>query len=86
MLKQGQYVPVPVERQVLIIFAATRGYVDKLEISQIGAYEKSLGNFIEKQYPGIFESLRTKKTLDDETEKQLKKALDEFASAFGKKA
>jgi F-type H+/Na+-transporting ATPase subunit alpha len=85
ILKQGQYVPQPVEKQIVIIYAATKGYVDKLEIAQIAAYEKSLGDFIDKQYPSVYENLRTKKQLDDETEKTLKKALDEFASAFGKK-
>jgi F-type H+-transporting ATPase subunit alpha len=83
VLKQGQYVPLPVERQVVIIYAATRGYVDKLAISQIAAYEHGLGDFIEKKYPNLFETLRTKKALDDETEGTLKKALEEFSSAFG---
>jgi F-type H+-transporting ATPase subunit alpha len=84
LLKQGQYVPQAVEKQIVIIFAGTRGYVDKLEISQIAAYEKGLHDFIEKSYPQIFENIRTKKTLDGETEGLLKKALDEFATAFGK--
>jgi len=83
VLKQGQYVPLPVERQVVIIYAATRGYVDKLAIAQIADYERGLGDFIEKKYPNLFETLRTKKALDDETEGTLKKALDEFSSAFG---
>ena len=84
LLKQGQYVPQPVEKQIVIIFAGTRGYVDRLEISQIASYEKGLHDFVEKQYPGIYENIRTKKTLDGETEALLKKALDEFATAFGK--
>jgi F-type H+-transporting ATPase subunit alpha len=83
ILKQGQYAPQAVERQVVIIYAGTRGYVDKLQISEIAAYEKGLGDFIEKKYPEIFETLRTKKALDDATEATLKKALEEFASAFG---
>src|SRR5271166_956533 len=83
ILKQGQYVPSPVERQIVIIYAGTKGYVDALEISQIAAFEKGLGDFIEKKYPAIFETLRTKKTLDDATEASLKKALEEFGMAFG---
>jgi F-type H+-transporting ATPase subunit alpha len=83
ILKQGQYAPLPVERQVVVIYAGTRGYVDQLQISEIAAYEKGLGDFIEKKYPEIFETLRTKKALDDATEATLKKALEEFASAFG---
>jgi len=84
ILKQGQYVPLAVEKQIVIIYAATKGYVDKLEIGQIAAYEKGLSDFVEKKHPQIYENLRTKKALDDKSEELLKKALDEFASAFGK--
>jgi F-type H+-transporting ATPase subunit alpha len=83
ILKQGQYVPLPVERQVVAIYAATRGYVDALQISQIAAFERGLGDFIEKKYPDIFETLRTKKALDETTETSLKKALEGFCVAFG---
>ncbi|MGD0676639.1 MAG: F0F1 ATP synthase subunit alpha [Polyangiaceae bacterium] len=83
ILKQGQYVPVPVEKQIVIIYAGTRGYIDRLDIAQLGAYERGLYDFIEKSYPSIYETFRTKKTLDDQTEGLLKKALDEYASAFG---
>jgi F-type H+-transporting ATPase subunit alpha len=83
ILKQGQYVPLPVERQIVIIYAGTKGYVDSLAIAQIAAFEKGLGDFIEKKYPAIFETLRTKKALDDATEASLKKALEEFGGAFG---
>ncbi|MGA7124593.1 MAG: F0F1 ATP synthase subunit alpha [Polyangiaceae bacterium] len=82
ILKQGQYVPVPVEKQVVIIYAGTRGYIDKLEISHIAAYERGLYDFIEKKYGAIYENIRTKKTLDDQTEAMLKKALEEFGTAF----
>jgi F-type H+-transporting ATPase subunit alpha len=85
ILKQGQYVPVAVEKQVVIIYAGTRGYIDKLEIAHIGAYEKGLYDFIEKKYPTIYENIRVKKTLDDQTDALLKKALEEFGSAFGQK-
>jgi F-type H+/Na+-transporting ATPase subunit alpha len=84
LLKQGQYVPQVVEKQIVIIYAGTRGYVDKLELGQIAAYEKGLFDFLEKSYPQIYETIRTKKTLDGDTETLLKKALDEFATAFGK--
>jgi F-type H+/Na+-transporting ATPase subunit alpha len=83
ILKQGQYVPLPVERQVVVIYAGTKGYVDGLPVSQIAAFERGLGDFIEKKYPAIFETLRTRKALDDATEGTLKKALEEFGSAFG---
>jgi F-type H+-transporting ATPase subunit alpha len=83
LLKQGQYEPQAVEKQIVIIYAGTRGFVDKLEVGQLAAYEKGLSDYIEKKYPAIFETLRTKKALDDETEKSLKKALEEFGTAFG---
>ena len=85
ILKQGQYVPLPVEKQIVIIYAATKGYVDKLEIGRIAAYEKGLYDFVEKKYPAIYEGIRAKKQLDDATEATLKKALDEFSTAFGSK-
>ena len=83
LLKQGQYVPLTVEKQIVSIFAGTRGYIDKLPISQIAPYERGLHDFIEKKYPAIYETIRTKKAVDADTETTLKKALDEFASAFG---
>jgi F-type H+-transporting ATPase subunit alpha len=86
ILKQGQYVPVPVEKQIVIIYAGTRGYIDKLAIADLGAFEKGLYDFIDKKYPNIYETLRAKKTLDDDTEGQLKKAIEEFSSAFGSPA
>ena len=85
ILKQGQYVPLAVEKQIVIIYAGTRGFIDGIEIGRLASYEKGLYDFIEKKYPVIYETLRSKKQLDDDTEKTLKKALDEFGSAFGKK-
>ena len=82
ILKQGQYVPLPVEKQIVIIYAGTRGYIDKLEISQIAAYERGLYDFIEKKYGAIYANIRSRKSLDDETEAMLKKALEEFGKAF----
>ena len=82
LLKQGQYVPLPVEKQIVSIFAGTRGYIDKLAISQIASYERGLHDFIEKKYPRIYETIRAKKVVDSDTEATLKKALEEFAGAF----
>jgi F-type H+-transporting ATPase subunit alpha len=83
VLKQGQYVPLAVEKQVVIIYAATRGYVDKLAIEQLAEYERGLYLFVEKAYPKIFEDIRTKKIIDEATENLLKKALEEYGTAFG---
>jgi F-type H+-transporting ATPase subunit alpha len=82
-LKQGQYEPLAVEKQIVIIYAGTRGYIDRIDASKLREFERGLYDFVEKKYPGIYETLRTKKALDDESEKLLKKALEEFSTAFG---
>jgi F-type H+-transporting ATPase subunit alpha len=84
ILKQGQYVPQPVEKQIIIIYAATKGYVDDIPVSRLGAYEKELHEFLAGKYASIYESIRTKKALDKDLEAELKKALDEFKGVFGK--
>jgi F-type H+/Na+-transporting ATPase subunit alpha len=83
ILKQGQYAPLQVQKQIVIIYAGTRGYLDKIEIGRLAAYESGLYDFIQTKYAGIYETLEAKKTLDDETEQLLKKALDEFGRVFG---
>jgi len=82
ILKQPAYSPLPVEKQVVIIYAGTRGYLDDISPRSIRKFEDELYPFIETKYPQIFESIRTKKKLDDETEAQLKKALEEFKAGF----
>ena len=84
ILKQGQYVPQPVEKQVVIIYAGTKGYLDGIEVSRLAEYEKQLGSFIESKHPAIYETIRTKKALDKDTEETLKTALKDFGTAFGK--
>ncbi len=83
ILKQGQYVPMPVEKQVVIIFAATKGYIDKIDTAKLGEYEKGLLEFIGAKYAQIFETIKTKKALDKDGEATLKKALEEYGTAFG---
>ncbi len=84
ILKQGQYVPQPVEKQIVIIYAGTKGYLDGIEVKKLGEYEKQLYSFIESKHPSIFENIRTKKALDKDIEESLKKALVDFGKAFGK--
>jgi F-type H+-transporting ATPase subunit alpha len=86
ILKQGQYVPLPAEKQVVIIYAGTRGFLDGFEVGRLGAYEMGLYSFLESTHPEILETIRTKKTLDNDLEASLKVALDEFGKAFGKGA
>jgi len=84
ILKQGQYQPLPVEKQIVIIYAGTKGYVDDLPTSKLAAFEKGLYDLISSKHPKIFETIRAKKVMDKDTEEELKKALAEFKSAFGK--
>jgi len=82
ILKQPAYSPLPVEKQVVIIYAGTRGYLDDIDPKSIRKFEDELYPFIETKYPQIFESIRTKKKLDEETEEVLKKALEDFKAGF----
>ncbi len=83
ILKQGQYQPMPVEKQVLTIYAATNGFVDEYPETKIQKYLSEMILFVESKYPKILEDLRTKKTLDEDLKKLIKTALDEFKGSFG---
>ena len=82
VLKQGQYEPLAVERQVLIIYAATNGYVDHLPESAVRRYEAELYTFVDNRHPELLEELRTKKQFDDQLKTKTNKVLDEFKENF----
>ena len=82
VLKQPAHQPLPIEKQVVIIYAGTKGYLDDLPVKSIRKFEDELYPFIETKYPQIFENIRTKKQIDAETEELLKKALEEFKAQF----
>ena len=82
VLKQGQYRPLPVERQVVILYAATNGYVDPLPVEVVTRYERELESFMESQHPEIYRTIREKRELTDELKQQLNAALDEFKGRF----
>lgn len=82
VLKQPPYAPLPIERQVVIIFAGARGYMDDVPASKITKFEAELYPFVEAKYPQIFEDIRTKKMIDKETEEMLSKTLEEFKTIF----
>jgi F-type H+/Na+-transporting ATPase subunit alpha len=84
LLKQGQYVPLPVEKQIVMIYAGTKGYLDGLPTGKIAAYETALYSFLESKHSGVLEDIRGKKVLDKDTEEKLKGALKEFGTVFGK--
>ena len=78
ILKQPQYKPMPVEKQVVIIYAATRKYLLDIEVDRILEFESGLFEYISTKYPDIFEKIREEKKLSDELEDALKKAITEF--------
>ena len=82
VLKQGPYSPLPIERQVIIIYAGAKGFLDDVPASKIVEFERQLYPFIEAKYPNLFEEIQSKKALDKEIEITLNKALGEFQSSF----
>ncbi len=82
LLKQDQYVPMPVEEQVISIFAGVRGFLDRIEVEQIGRFEQELLNEVRDKKPEILASIRDSGDLDDDTDKQLSEYLEDFTKKF----
>jgi F-type H+-transporting ATPase subunit alpha len=82
ILKQTQYSPLPVEKQVLIIFAGSNAYLDDLPLESCGAFERELYRFVENAHPDILARLREKKTIDDQLKGDMNAALNEFKQRF----
>ena len=82
MLKQPQYQPMPVEYQVMIIYAVTKKYVIDVAVDRILDFQKGLFELIDTKYPQIPETISTTKVLDEETEKALISAIEEFKKTF----
>jgi F-type H+-transporting ATPase subunit alpha len=82
ILKQGQYSPVPVEKQILSIFAGTSGVLDDLPIEQCRPFEQELNKFFESAHPGLLQTIREKKILDDDLKTQMSGAIKEFKERF----
>jgi F-type H+-transporting ATPase subunit alpha len=82
ILKQPQYQPLAVERQVAIIYAATKGFIDSVAIENVPAYETELYRFLETRHPGVLTGIADKKVLDDELKGALEGALKEFGQQF----
>ncbi|AXL46317.1 F0F1 ATP synthase subunit alpha [Campylobacter jejuni] len=78
LLKQPPYSPLSVEKQVVLIFAGTKGFLDDIAVSRIKEFEDGIYPFIEAKYPDIFEQIRSKKALDSDLEEKLAKAINEF--------
>src|SRR6266545_1978006 len=82
ILKQPQYEPLAVERQVAIIYAGTNGYLDNVAVPDVRAFEIELYQFIETRYPQVFRGIVEKKQLDDQLKGALEAAIKEFAGDF----
>jgi len=82
ILKQGQYQPLPLEKQVLIIFAGTQGFIDDLPAEQCRQFEQGLYQFIDSAHSGIWNEIRQKKALDDPLRAKMKSAIQEFKGRF----
>jgi len=82
VLKQDQYVPLPIERQVLTLFVATSGTLDGIAVNDVRRFEKELLQFVETSQPGILKSIAEKKALDDSIKGEIKKAVGAFAERF----
>jgi F-type H+-transporting ATPase subunit alpha len=82
LLKQPQFQPMPAEKEVLILFAGTRGFLDKYPVSAVLDYEKKLFEFVESRHQALLEEIKVQKDISPELETKLRAALDEFAQIY----
>ncbi len=82
LLKQPQFSPQSMEEQAVVMYAGTRGYLDKLAVSRVGQYEAELLRHIHAEKSSMLDAIRTEKKLSDDTEAELKKTLDAFTANF----
>ncbi len=82
LLKQPQYNPLPMEKQVLVLFAGTKGLLDELPVSAIQDFEKELYDFVEQKYPQIYEELKERQEISDSLDKKMRDAIAECISQF----
>jgi F-type H+-transporting ATPase subunit alpha len=82
VLKQDQFVPLPVEKQVVIIFAGTGGYLDDVEVADCGRFESELFEFLDTNYGGLLKKVAEKKALDDALRAEITSALAAFKERF----
>ncbi len=82
LLKQPQYKPLPIEEQVVAIFAGVRGYLDNFDVGRVGSFEAQLISEVKSKDPGILEAIRTQLEIKPDIEKKLTSLLDSFAKSF----
>ncbi|MFB1033366.1 MAG: F0F1 ATP synthase subunit alpha, partial [Aliarcobacter cryaerophilus] len=82
VLKQGVNKPLVIEKQVVIIYAGTKGYLNDVAVKDVVRFENELHAFIEQKYSNILDAIKSSQKIDDNTEAQLKAALEEFKTVF----
>jgi len=78
ILKQPQYKPMPVEQQVMVIYAVTNGFVDDFPVAEIRAWEQDFLAFMSAQFPQVGDKIRTEKAISKETDAELKRGIEQF--------
>ncbi len=86
VLKQGQYQPLPVENQVFTIWTVSNGLADDVAVEDIRSFEDELTKFVESSHPAVFNTLREKKSIDDDFKALMKEAVEDFKATRWKKA
>jgi len=82
LLKQGQFAPLPVEKQILIIYAGNRGFLDEIPVAKIGDYERKMHEFFQREHPAIPAKIAERKTIDPALDDEIAAALTEFNGRF----
>ncbi len=82
ILKQDQYQPMPVEKQIAIIFVGTEGYLDDIPVGSVLKFEQEYLEYLDNKYPDILEEIVTKKVLSDELKERMRKVIEEFLKIF----
>jgi F-type H+-transporting ATPase subunit alpha len=83
ILKQGQYEPMPVEQQVMILYVVANGYIDDVDVNHLREWEKGFHKFMASEFPQIGERIRSEKALSKETEADFKRAIDAYKKVAG---
>ena len=82
VLKQGQYEPMPVAQQVAILYAAINGYLDDIEVEEINKFESEFHKYLTASGKAVLDQIKKAKDLDEKTEKQLKKVIEDFKKQY----
>src|SRR5512135_440035 len=82
LLKQDQYKPLPVEQQILVIFAGTNGFVDEVPVNAVKKFEQELLRFMASKHQAVLDDIKSKKQIDDDLKARIKSAIEEFKKSF----